>query len=478
MSLRTTLCLFALLPWAGLACSLALGAAPPASLEAKRSGQRVRPGWALEWLSDYQARYPARSPDSRAHAEGVSHLVSSLVAAGAEDVRVEDLMTEWGGVRNVIGVVRGESRAKVVLGAHHDVVPGAPGAIDDGGGIATILAAVRALSEGPPPPCDVEIAFFDGEELGCLGSKAHVRATQGAQLRAALAVELVGWVENKPVVHTLPYGFAWEAPGAAPAWVPLAVQRAGGGQGVSVGFGDPKFAPWYQATIRILKLRTGSDAGAYSEAGVPAVMLTGSSLTNFYAGYHRPSDDMSRVDGERLDDAARVIAASAWELGADPRPEAALGVASLSFGQRSAGPLGLAVVGFLSACAAALGALRAPSPRRESAHVALALCLLAFGLSGSVVGLLCFVPFVSARLLADAAPRARLLLLALGVVPLGLELLLILGASLVFGFGWRGGWVETPALVLALWATARLMTTGGTGGEPGLPGAEQVDLPH
>lgn len=450
--------IFALLPWLSLAGALGWGGAAPPSPGGRAIGWSVPLGWAGTWLADYQARFPGRTPGSRAHAGSVAHLASALRAAGAEEVRVERLQTEHGLVENVIGVVRGERRERVVLAAHHDVVPGAPGAIDDGGGIAAILAAVKALSQGPAPPCDVEVALFDGEEWGCLGSKAHVKATAGTPIRAALAVELVGWKEDRLVVHTLPYGFAWEAPGVAPAWAPLAVQRGGATQELQVGFGDPNFAPWYQATVRVLKLLTGSDAGAYSEAGVPAVMLTGSSLTNFYAGYHQPSDDMSRVDSKRLDDAARVIAASAWELGAEPNPDPALGVPSLSFGQRTVGPLGLALIGILAACGAALGALRAETSRAEGAHVALALSLLGCGLSGSVVGLVCFTPLATAACLALAFPRLRIPLLLAGLIPLAVELLLIVGASLFFGFGWRGGWVETVALVSGLISAALLMT--------------------
>lgn len=459
MSSRLPPLLIALLHWASLLGALALGAAPEPAPETREVGQRVPAGWSEAWLADYQARFPGRTPGSEAHAGSVPHLAQALREAGASEVRVERRESEAGPVVNVVGLVRGQRRERVVLAAHHDVVPGAPGAIDDGGGIATILAAVKALSEGPPPPCDVEVAFFDGEEWGCLGSKAHVK-TSPAPIRAALAVELVGWKKDRLVVHTLPYGFAWEAPGVAPAWLPLAVQRAGATQARRVGFGDPAFSPWYQATVRVMKLRTGSDAGAYSEAGLPALMLTGSSLTNFYAGYHRPSDDMSRVDGEKLDQAARVIAASAWELGALAGPDPSLGVPSLSLGQRTAGPLGLALWGLLAACAAAYAALRAGGQRDERGAVALALALVACGLSGSLIGLLCFAPLASGAALAAGFPRARRPILVAALVPLALELILILGATLAFGFGWRGGWVETLALLLACAACGSLLRSG------------------
>lgn len=465
---RATL-FFALAPF--LAAALALGIAPSAAPQppATQAGERVEAGWALAWLTRLQSEAPGREAGSRAHARGVAFIASTLRSLGAEEVVVEGFKVRGVEVKNVIGVIRGRSRARVVLAAHHDVVSGAPGAIDDGGGIAAIFAAARALLAGPPPPCDVEIAIFDGEEWGCIGSRAHLVMTPDTPIRAALAVELVGWRQDRPVVHTLPYGFAWEAKGVAPAWVPQAVRRAGRGQQVGVGFGDPAFSPWYQATVRILKLRTGSDAGAYSEAGFPAAMLTGSSLTNFYDGYHQPSDAMAKVSGARLDDAARVIAASAWELGAEPAPTMELGVPSLSFGNRTFGPLALALIGILAAFASASGALIAKSEAHERAQVALGLCLLAFGLQGSIVGLLCFVPLVSASLLASTWPRGRFAFLALGMVPLVIELLLILGASLAFGFGWRGEVLETAALLIALWASYVLIRRANPAPVPAAP---------
>ena len=113
----------------------------------------------------------------------------------------------------------------------HDTVPDAPGAIDDGGAVAAIVEAARALALGPPPACDIEVCIFDLEEKGLVGSKAylsHRGAADRDAIRAALAVELVGWREDHLVLQTLPYGFAHTAAGVPPAWVPGAVRAAAG----------------------------------------------------------------------------------------------------------------------------------------------------------------------------------------------------------------------------------------------------------
>lgn len=462
-------CLLGLAPWLLLGASLL--ANPP--LEPSEGGvaaaQRVIPGAAFDWLSELQTRYPGRVRGSRAHAGGVGFIASALAAAGAQEVRVEVLRARGRPLFNVIGRIPGRSRERVVLAAHHDVVSGAPGAIDDGGAIAALLVATRALS-ADPPPCDVEVLIFDGEELGCLGAKAHLRdPAQREQLRAALAVELVGWKHDKLVAHTLPYGFAWEAPGIAPAWLPHALSRAGRAAGSRVSFGDPLIAPWYQATVRVLKLRTGSDAGAYSEAGLPALMLTGSSLANFYSAYHQPSDDLTQVDPARLDDAARVCAAAAWELSRAPSPAPPLGQASFSWGERSIGPLGLLLFGLLAACAAAGAAQHSVARGHKLPAVGAGLLALSLALGaacGSVLALLCFAPLASAHCLRAPGEPGRRALLWLGVFPFGLEIALVLSASLAFGFGWRGGALETIALVAGFLG---LLLASGGGQAPAAP---------
>ncbi|MCA8921140.1 MAG: Zn-dependent exopeptidase M28, partial [Planctomycetes bacterium] len=336
------------------------GCATPArpELVRERAGQ-VEPGRAHAWLTELQARHPRRgSPAARA---SVAFVASAFAEAGLVDVREEVHALGAGReLRNVLGRIPGKDAARcVVLAAHHDTVPQAPGAIDDGGAIAALLEASRALLAGPPPPCDLWVISFDGEERGCLGAKRHLEglgAEGRAQVQAALAVELVGWTGDDLVVHTIPHGFSWDAEGISPAWVPDGVRGAARALGYRVEVGDPLISPFYQATIRVLGVQTGSDAGAYAERGIPSAMLTGSSLTNFYAGYHTPSDAMPRVDAARLDDAARVIVGAALELGdrAEQGAPRELGGAYLCLGPTTIDRVGLIALALAAAVLALL----------------------------------------------------------------------------------------------------------------------------
>src|SRR3954467_4026512 len=92
--------------------------------------------------------HPWGSPRGRAAAAYVS---AQLRAAGLSDVRTEEF--EVKGVRgsNVLGVLGGRGPGLLVVGAHHDTAPDAPGAYDDGGGVGVMIEVARALVHAGPP---------------------------------------------------------------------------------------------------------------------------------------------------------------------------------------------------------------------------------------------------------------------------------------------------------------------------------------
>ncbi|MGE5323511.1 MAG: M20/M25/M40 family metallo-hydrolase, partial [Actinomycetota bacterium] len=74
---------------------------------------------------------------------------------------------------DVVGRLRGtENSRAIMLVAHYDSVPRAPGAADDAAGVAAILETARALRAGAPLKNDVIVLLTDGEEAGLLGADA------------------------------------------------------------------------------------------------------------------------------------------------------------------------------------------------------------------------------------------------------------------------------------------------------------------
>jgi anti-sigma factor RsiW len=80
-----------------------------------------------------------------------------------------------GNVQDIVARLKGSANSRaVLLMAHYDSVKNAPGAADDGAGIASILETLRALRSGRPLKDDVIVLFTDGEEGGMLGAEAFV----------------------------------------------------------------------------------------------------------------------------------------------------------------------------------------------------------------------------------------------------------------------------------------------------------------
>jgi hypothetical protein len=78
-----------------------------------------------------------------------------------------------GDTSNIVGRLPGTASSKaLMLMAHYDSVPTAPGAADDAAGVAAILEAVRALRAGPVLRNDLIVLITDGEEAGLLGAEA------------------------------------------------------------------------------------------------------------------------------------------------------------------------------------------------------------------------------------------------------------------------------------------------------------------
>ena len=106
-----------------------------------------------------------------------------------------------GGLRNVIGVVRGKTRQVVVVGAHYDTLrkKGFVGANDGGSGTAVALQLARTIKPRTLRPT-VVFAFFDGEEAppgtkdfkaeGLLGSKVAANAYKRAD--AMILLDMIG----------------------------------------------------------------------------------------------------------------------------------------------------------------------------------------------------------------------------------------------------------------------------------------------
>src|SRR6266581_7592912 len=190
--------------------------------------------------------HPWGSPRNHAAAE---YVAAQLRDAGLTEVRLQEFESQ--GVRgtNVIGVLRAPDPELVVVGAHHDTAPEAPGAYDDGGGVGVLIEAARALSHERSRPRTLVFASFDGEEAWSTGkdtttgSRAYIQSLgpDRRNLVAALVVEMCGFKGGAPVFHPIAYADPLR-PGAAviaPGWLVGAALAGARDAGAPFGLGDP-----------------------------------------------------------------------------------------------------------------------------------------------------------------------------------------------------------------------------------------------
>jgi Peptidase family M28 len=95
---------------------------------------------------------------------------------------------------NILARLPGTEPGKgaVLLAAHYDTVPGAPGASDDGSGVVTLLEVAAALKARSALKRDVVFLFSDGEEAGFGGVKAFVKSSAFLEIALVLNFDARG----------------------------------------------------------------------------------------------------------------------------------------------------------------------------------------------------------------------------------------------------------------------------------------------
>lgn len=215
----------------------------------------------------------------------------------------------------------------LIVGAHFDAVVGAPGADDNGTGVAALLELARVLKDRPLKRT-VRLVFFNLEEVGLIGSRAHAAALEplvrpgtdappavGAlKVVGMVSLEMLGYfsdvpgsqrspVKDIPGVFTSPTVGDFIAVVTVKGYQPfsqrLAAEMTKGAPGLKVLTLD--FMPVPMPDM----LR--SDHAPFMALGVPAVMLTDSA--NFRnPNYHSARDTVGTLDAERFTAVVRGLA--------------------------------------------------------------------------------------------------------------------------------------------------------------------------
>lgn len=107
-----------------------------------------------------------------------------LRAAPGETELKLDATTRTVTSSNVIAQTRsGSTQDVVMVGAHLDSVPEAPGVNDNGSGVAAVLETARQLGPDPRVRNAVRFAFWGAEEIGTVGSRKYIESLGSDELK-------------------------------------------------------------------------------------------------------------------------------------------------------------------------------------------------------------------------------------------------------------------------------------------------------
>jgi Zn-dependent M28 family amino/carboxypeptidase len=126
---------------------------------------------------------PTGTPENEAVRRSIIELFSDT-EVGRYGVKVD----EAGNI-----VVNDPRRAKILIGAHYDSIPGTPGADDNASGVAALIAAARAIG----PQEELCYVAFDGEECSFIGSRALVAGLGQHRPEQVHVLEMVGYASRE-----------------------------------------------------------------------------------------------------------------------------------------------------------------------------------------------------------------------------------------------------------------------------------------
>jgi len=191
----------------------------------------------------------------------------------------------------------------VMIGAHHDSVPGGPGANDDASGVSAVLELARVMAN---TPIDTELRFvtFGSEEKGLLGSY-HYAST----LSSEEADRIVGHFQMD-MIGSKDAGGDHAANGLIMYTIDgkkNTVTDLASAAGVRTALGE--VVPYGQLGR--------SDHQPFHELGIPAALFIHSPLEPWY---HTPADTIDKIDKNKLQETAEIVGAAVYQIARPDTP--------------------------------------------------------------------------------------------------------------------------------------------------------------
>lgn len=248
-----------------------------------------------------------------ARLDAAARYIEVTLAGFGYAVHAQRFPVGHGEARNVEAELPGGGHADeiVVVGAHYDSVAGAPGANDNGSGVAALLELARLLQESKPARALRFVAFANEEapyyRSDAMGSWQHARRcrARGDTIVAMFSLETIGYYADRPGTQRYPFPLSlfYPSTGNFIAFVSNLSSRALLHEAIGSFRRHAAFPSEGVAAPASVPGVDWSDHWSFWQEGYPALMVTDTALYR-YPHYHTAEDTPDKVNYEAL---ARVV---------------------------------------------------------------------------------------------------------------------------------------------------------------------------
>jgi hypothetical protein len=235
------------------------------------------------------------------------HIERSFSAAGLRPRR-EGYEMRGHTFDNIEAEIRGDTPQILLVGAHYDSVIGAPGANDNGSGVAALLALARRFAGKPARQTLRFVAFVNEEppyfQTPEMGSFVYAKRCQerGDQISAMISLETIGYFSEASGSQNYPLpgiGAFYPTTGNFIGFVGNVQSRALVRRVVALFRQHAKIPSQGAAFPSFVPGVAWSDHWSFWQHGYPAIMITDTAPFR-YPHYHSATDTPDKLDYDRF----------------------------------------------------------------------------------------------------------------------------------------------------------------------------------
>lgn len=210
-------------------------------------------------------------------------------------------------MRNVLGYIEGKKKDEyVIVGAHLDHI-GMDinlvddriynGADDNASGVSAVLQIAKAFTQSKvKPERTIIFAFWDGEEIGLLGSEYFVQSfPKLSSIKGYLNFDMIGRNNDESKPTHVVY-FYTKANPSFDKWMKDIVQK------YKLNL-NPDYRPWDKPI-------GGSDNSSFAKRDIPIIWYH----TDGHSDYHQPGDHADKINWDKLVNITKAAYLNVWNL--------------------------------------------------------------------------------------------------------------------------------------------------------------------